>query len=111
MNKFCTIAIAAVSVMSVGNVSAEGRSAEDIAKTCAACHGADGNATIPMYPSLAGQYANYMVKALEDYKAGKRTGGQAAVMVGQAAALSESEMEAIADYYSKMDGKLTATPR
>lgn len=102
--------LAATALLAVSMAHAEGRSAEEIAATCAACHGQDGNAVIPGYPHLAGQYANYMVKVLEDYKAGKRTGGQAAIMTGQAAGLSEDEMEAIANYYSKMEGKLSAVP-
>ena len=43
------------------------------AAACAACHGADGNAGIdPQYPRLAGQYHDYIAKALHEYKSGDR---------------------------------------
>jgi cytochrome c553 len=29
---------------------------------CAACHGTDGKATAPIYPNLAGQNADYLVR-------------------------------------------------
>ena len=45
------------------------------AATCAACHGADGNADTPaqsLYPRLAGQYHDYLARALHEYKHGER---------------------------------------
>lgn len=41
-------------------------------EACAACHGADGNSDNPQFPRLAGQYADYMVRALMDYRSGRR---------------------------------------
>ena len=46
-----------------GNVAA----GQTKAAACAACHGEDGNSLIPMYPSLAGQSANYIAKQLADF--------------------------------------------
>ncbi|HMZ09472.1 MAG TPA: c-type cytochrome [Plasticicumulans sp.] len=39
---------------------------------CVACHGADGNSAAGTFPKLAGQHADYLVKALEDYHSGAR---------------------------------------
>ncbi|HEX6833141.1 MAG TPA: c-type cytochrome, partial [Rudaea sp.] len=76
---------------------APGRSAEDLAKTCAACHSADGNATADaQYPRLAGQYHDYIAQALREYKNGERKN---AIMAGFAATLSERDIQALADYY------------
>ena len=76
-----------------------------IAKTvCAACHGPDGNSTIPANPSLAGQHASYLVKQLNNFKAGadgKPALRQNAVMNGMAAPLSEDDIKALAQYFSK----------
>lgn len=70
--------------------------------TCAACHGAKGDAPIaPNYPKLAGQNAAYIVSALKAYKTGNRKGGLAGVMTAQASGLSDAEMQEIADFYSK----------
>ena len=79
--------------------------ASAIAKNvCAACHGADGNSTIPANPNLAGQHASYLLKQLNNFKAsadGKPALRQNAVMNGMAAPLSEAEVKALAQYFSK----------
>lgn len=69
---------------------------------CAACHGADGKATIPMYPHLAGQNKGYLVTAMKAYKAKQRTGGMAGVMQAQVAGLSDADIENLAAYYSSL---------
>jgi cytochrome c553 len=85
-------------------VSAPGRAAEEIAKTCAACHSPDGNATtLGQYPRLAGQYHDYLAQALREYKSGDRKN---AIMAGFAGTLSEPEIQALATYYANMAGKL-----
>ena len=43
------------------------------AAACAACHGAQGKVTVPMYPNLAGQNAMYLQHALQAYKKGSAT--------------------------------------
>ena len=70
-------------------------------KTCAACHGADGNSATPDFPRLAGQYADYLVKAMKDYKSGARKN---AIMAPQAANLSARDIEDLAAYYSRQQG-------
>jgi cytochrome c553 len=42
------------------------------AAQCFACHGSDGMAKMPDAPNLAGQNEGYLVKALHDFKAGRR---------------------------------------
>ena len=64
---------------------------------CAACHGADGKALQPIYPNLAGQYANYLEHALHDYKSGKRKNP---IMGAQAASLSDADIHQLAEYFS-----------
>ncbi len=71
---------------------------------CAACHGADGNSQAPNFPILAGQHADYLVKALEDYKSGERKNP---IMAGFAAALSKKDREDLAAYYASQKGSLT----
>lgn len=68
------------------------------AKACAACHGANGaKPVLPDAPVLAGQYRNYLVHSLTEYKQGKRKN---AVMAGQAAALSAEDIKDLAAYFS-----------
>lgn len=65
--------------------------------TCAACHGADGNAAVPIYPKLAGQSATYIVSQLKAFKDGSRAD---TVMAGMAAALSEQDMIDLGNFYA-----------
>ena len=69
---------------------------------CAACHGADGIALIPTYPSLAGQNEAYLVESLKAYKNKQRAGGQAVIMQGQAAMLSDEDIANLAAYYASL---------
>jgi cytochrome c553 len=71
------------------------------AKTCVACHGADGNSASAEFPRLAGQQADYLVKALKDYKSGMRKNP---IMAPQAANLSVRDMEDLAAFYSRQQG-------
>lgn len=70
---------------------------------CAACHGVDGNSQDPNFPLLAGQYADYMVKALEDYKSGERKN---AIMAGFSAGLSKKDREDLGAYFASQKGPL-----
>lgn len=73
---------------------------------CAACHGKDGNTPIdPSYPKLAGQYSDFLVRALTDYKTGARKN---AIMAGQVQALSKADIENLAAYYASLPGSLSA---
>ncbi|MGE5526789.1 MAG: c-type cytochrome [Rhodospirillaceae bacterium] len=71
------------------------------AKPCAACHGADGNSPTPDFPRLAGQHADYLVKALNDYKSGARKNP---IMAPQAANLSARDMDDLAAYFAHQTG-------
>lgn len=78
------------------------------AQACAGCHGEDGNnAAGSAFPRLAGQYENYLVKALHDYKAGKRKN---AVMNGIAEALGDEDIENIAAFYASQKRGLIVVP-
>ncbi|KAA1171484.1 c-type cytochrome [Marinobacter salinexigens] len=72
------------------------------AAVCAACHGQSGVAQIPTYPNLAGQNEQYLVSALKAYKDKQRNGGQAAIMQGQAAALSDTDIANLAAYFASL---------
>ena len=64
---------------------------------CQACHGPDGNSTDPQFPRLNGQYANYIVRALQDYQSGAR---QNPIMAGFAANLTDQDREDLAAFFS-----------
>jgi cytochrome c553 len=66
-------------------------------EVCAACHGADGNSASPEFPRLGGQYADYLAKALRDYKSGQRKNP---IMGGFAQGLSKQDVENVAAYFA-----------
>ena len=67
--------------------------------TCAACHGQDGNSVNPVWPSIAGQHATYMVEQLQAFKNGSRT---EPLMLGQVMTLTEEDMRNLSVYYESM---------
>lgn len=72
---------------------------------CAACHGKDGKTPVdPTYPKLAGQYPDYLAKALNDYASGARKN---AIMGGMAKPLSKSDVQNLAAYFASLPGPLT----
>ena len=96
-------ALFAMLVLSSGTALAQEGKALYNAKGCAACHGPDGKSpTVPLYPKLAGQTAPYMVAQLKAFKTQARKSAQSAMMWGMAAQLSDSDMQKIADYLSKV---------
>lgn len=94
------LALAAASAAHAGNPDA----GKEKSRTCAACHGPDGNSTAADFPRLAGQHYDYLVKALKDYKSGARKN---AIMAPQVANLTERDFENLAAYYSQQQGLIT----
>jgi cytochrome c553 len=71
-------------------------------QTCVSCHGADGAKSIgPDYPILAGQYADYLVHALQQYKSGKRKNP---IMAGIIAGIDVKDFEALGQFFSRQQG-------
>lgn len=67
------------------------------AATCVACHGVGGNSVNPVWPTLAGQHGQYIVKQLKAFKSGGRTDP---LMTPMATTLSEQDMEDLAAYFA-----------
>lgn len=79
-----------------------------VAQLCVSCHGADGVGITGDFPTLAGQHADYLARALAEYKKGDRKN---AIMAGFAAGISDAEIEEIAQYYSKQAPPLRTESR
>jgi cytochrome c553 len=78
------------------------------AQLCTSCHGANGVGITPLYPTLAGQHPDYIVRALEEYKKGGRKNP---IMAGMAATVKDEDMAIIADYFSKQRPSLATENR
>lgn len=102
------IAISCISLLTAGHTLAAGDPAagKEKAAVCAACHGPDGNSTMApvpglVVPNIAGQYADYLAKSLQDYRSGARKNAN---MNAQAAALSDQDIENLAAFYASQTG-------
>ena len=77
-------------------------------EVCLACHGTNGVGITADYPSLAGQHADYIERALHDYQKGGRKNP---VMTGMAATLTKQDIEELAHYYSSQTPSLQTLPK
>lgn len=94
---------AALLALTAGPVFAAGdpEAGRQKAATCEACHGKDGKSIDPSYPNLAGQHESYLIKALADYRSGRRVN---AVMNSFSANLTNQDIEDLAAWYASQDG-------
>lgn len=97
------LATALTVFMGAGAFAADIEAGKAKAVTCAACHGANGISMIPMYPNLAGQKEQYLVLAMKAYKTQDRKGGNAPIMWGLMAPLSDEDIANLAAYYASLD--------
>jgi cytochrome c553 len=67
------------------------------AAPCQACHGPNGNSTIPLFPILAGQTARYVYLQLRDFQEGRR---HDALMDPLVANLSREDMFDLAAFFA-----------
>ncbi len=83
--------------------AADAEWAENMAVTkCQWCHGPQGHSIGPIYPQLAGQKAWYIVEQLHAFKDQTRGDPYArGIMWGMAAQLTDNQIAALADYFSK----------
>lgn len=98
------ITLAAILYANTSIAAGDPGAGEEKAKVCASCHGVDGISQASNFPILAGQYADYIVQALQDYKSGERDN---AVMKGFAVNLSRQDMQDLGAWFSRQPG-LTA---
>lgn len=70
---------------------------DELAHRCLGCHGHDGNSTHPAMPSLAGQNADYLVKAMQTYRDKKR---ENKMMTDVAQGLSDKAIQRNAIYFA-----------
>jgi len=80
---------------SFANDVSDGRAKADAA--CSLCHGANGIASMPSAPNLAGQQAIYLSEQLKNYRSGKR---HHEVMSVIAKSLTDAEIVNLSTWYS-----------
>ena len=75
---------------------------------CGSCHGKNGVGITGDYPTLAGQHADYLARAMHEYARGDRKG---AIMPNFVNGMTEEEIEQIAAYFSKQSPPLHTLKR
>ena len=70
---------------------------------CAVCHGAQGIATLPNAPNLAGQPQIYLAEQLRNYRSGKRAHE---VMSLIAKPLTDGEIDDLSAWYASLQLEL-----
>ena len=83
------------------------KSGKELSQQCVACHGEDGNSPTSAFPRIAGQHEDYLLHSLRSYKNGERKN---AIMAGIVAALSDGDMENLAEFFAKQKGLATVNP-
>ncbi|MFA5493215.1 MAG: c-type cytochrome [Porticoccaceae bacterium] len=82
---------------------------------CIGCHSPSGNGNAPAgYPALGGQFADYIAKQLRAFRtaahdaedpSGRSNDGDAQVMRGVAARMTDQEISAVANYIAGLKGE------
>lgn len=81
-------------------VAAAGDAGKAKYAVCAACHGAQGQGGVG--PMLAGQDVDAIVSKLTAYRNKETLGAQSALMWGQAANLSDQDIQDLAEYVNTL---------
>ena len=112
-----SIVLALVAMIGAPASAADLEAGRRKSEPCAACHGRDGNSTIPGTPSLAGQPVYFTHWQLIKYRDGRR---KDPLMSPFAQSLSDTDMADLAAYYeaqrprqrpAKIDGAKVAAGR
>jgi cytochrome c553 len=74
---------------------------------CFKCHAVDGTGIAPVFPPIAGQHAAYTVSQLQAWKSGSRANDPHKLMRTVAQHMTESDIDAVADYLATLGPKGT----
>jgi len=92
-NIVCAIGLSLFPVAAHATVDAHSR---NLAASCAACHGTNGN-SVGGAPVLAGMDKAFFINQMKDFKSGARP---ATVMHHHAKGFSDEEFEKLADFFA-----------
>jgi cytochrome c553 len=99
---YCALTVVSLTAAAPALAAGNAEAGKAKAASCVACHGEGGAKPImPIYPILAGQHADYIVKAIKDYKTGAR---KDPVMAGMAATIADADIANIAAYFASQKG-------
>jgi cytochrome c553 len=85
-------------------VHAQDKVGQKAAQSCTACHGEHGISLNSLWPNLAGQKKDYLMKQLHDFRGGNRKNS---LMSPMSQILSDKDVEEIAIYFSSLESSLS----
>ena len=97
MNKVLVVLAVLAFFTSVPSIAADAVAGKAKSAQCAACHGVNGISPMGLYPNLAGQKEQYLVKQINGFRSGIRKDPTMQAMV---AALSGEDVANIAAFYA-----------
>ncbi len=87
------------SIITISSHAADIEAGKAKSAVCTACHGQNGISRFPLYPNLAGQKEQYLIKQLKAFKAGLR---RDATMVAMSVPLSDEDIRNLAAFYANL---------
>ena len=112
MNKILVSLLLTLGITGMAHAAGDAEAGQGKVAVCGTCHGADGNSPAPNFPKLAGQGERYLLKQLQDIKAGSTPGAPEGVgrkvleMTGMLDPLSDQDLQDIAAYFSSQKGSV-----
>ena len=97
MKAICLVLLIALMSFASAAPAADAAAGKAKAAVCVACHGPEGVSSNPLWPNLAGQQDQYMIKQMKAFRDGQRTDP---VMAPMAAGLSDDDIANLAAYYA-----------
>jgi cytochrome c553 len=97
MKNWLIVGLIAMGMAAGAQAAGDAAAGQARAMVCLACHGPDGNSPNPIWPKLAGQHPDYIVKQLQAFKSGERV---EPLMLPMAAPLSDEDMANLAAFFS-----------
>jgi len=89
-------------LLPVGALAQDAVAGKEKVVICGACHGVDGNSTIPQNPILAGQTSRYIYLQLKDFKVKARS-NDAGNMTAVLRTIPDEDLEALATYIASLN--------
>ena len=78
------------------------QSIDELALTCATCHGEDGNAVSDIWPNLAGQKKGYLITQMKAFRDGVRT---EPTMAASVEGLTDESIVGLAEHYAGLPAR------
>lgn len=90
-----------------GPAFSDAQAGRELARGCQVCHGLDGAGTNPSIPNIGGQSEMYLVKQLQDFRAGRRDDPQMTII---AEPLTNEEIRSLAAWYASITATYEMPP-